>query len=207
MSDGGFCEQHGPFDPPHAVCPYCVMEPRIPEPPGGLPNLKQSSNFGNATPPPHPMPNTDDEATVSHLNVAAPDSAKPLRKSPMRPAPPRGEVVQDPGAIGLLLVRVPVDKRGRVYRVESGQVIGRMDADVRVNDRRVSRQHARINVEIDPENDHLQFVIYDFGTANGTFVNGNRVDGRALLIEGDDVQMGDHVFSFKTLSRSHGEGL
>ena len=58
---GGFCERHGPFDPPHETCPYCAMESGVsgpaprgvktsPSPRGGV----QPFPGGASSPPPPP---------------------------------------------------------------------------------------------------------------------------------------------------------
>jgi PAS domain S-box-containing protein len=76
---------------------------------------------------------------------------------------------------------------GRVFPIGEGLSIGRRDsAELRLLDRSVSRDHARIHVAGDV------YTLTDLGTTNGTFVNGNRVD-RALLQVGDMVRVGLHT--------------
>jgi len=55
---------------------------------------------------------------------------------------------------------------------------------------RASRHHAHIRRE------GAAFVIYDLGSANGTLVNGQRVQ-RAVLQPGDLIDIGDEVFRFE----------
>ncbi len=55
---------------------------------------------------------------------------------------------------------------------------------------RASRHHAYIQRE------GTVFVIYDLGSANGTLVNGQRVQ-RAVLQPGDLIEIGDEVFRFE----------
>jgi PAS domain S-box-containing protein len=73
---------------------------------------------------------------------------------------------------------------GRVFPIGEGLSIGRRDsADLRLLDRSVSRDHARlflINGEV---------AIADHGTTNGTFVNGIRVE-RTVLKVGDLIRLG-----------------
>ena len=73
-----------------------------------------------------------------------------------------------------------------------------VEADVRVNDFRVSRLHARISTERDPETGVLRYRITDLGSTNGTLLNG-QVVAQALLNEGDKVTIGDHLFRFEML--------
>jgi DNA-binding response OmpR family regulator len=48
----------------------------------------------------------------------------------------------------------------------------------------VSRLHARV------ERDGLRYVLHDAGSANGTFVNGHRIQGAHLLTEADRIGLG-----------------
>jgi PAS domain S-box-containing protein len=80
---------------------------------------------------------------------------------------------------------------GRVFPIGDGLSIGRRDdAALRILDRSVSRDHARIMVAGD------DFTLLDLGTTNGTFVNGVRTE-RAVLRVGDMVRFGlNTVFRF-----------
>jgi serine protease Do len=55
-------------------------------------------------------------------------------------------------------------------------------------DTRVGRYHARIVPRTDGR---VGFAIVDLGTRNGTFVNGQKVEGVVDLCPGDIVQLGD----------------
>ncbi len=57
------------------------------------------------------------------------------------------------------------------------------DNDVVVDDRWVSRHHARIRREGE------RYVLEDLGSKNGTFVNGRRITGPVVLNDGDEVQV------------------
>lgn len=166
-----YCDIHGPYDAAEPVCPACVAEGRI-APPDGLTEAP-TSPFG----PQDDDPYAFDERTKTNFSEDYTD------------------------ALAFLIVMTPERFRGRVFKVIPGQVIGRKDAQVLINDARVSRQHARINLETDEGDGYRYFVLYDFGTSNGTFVNGERVEGRTMIFENDRVQMGDHHFMFKTLYR------
>ena len=78
-------------------------------------------------------------------------------------------------------------------------VLGRaVEADVRVNDFRASRLHARICVEHDPASNDTRYAIYDLESTNGTLLNGQPIR-KAFLTEGDKVTIGDHLFRFEML--------
>lgn len=64
-------------------------------------------------------------------------------------------------------------------------VLGRAaDADLVCNDASMSRRHARVFLEDDT------FFLEDLGARNGTFLNGQRVQGRARLADGDLIKLG-----------------
>lgn len=69
---------------------------------------------------------------------------------------------------------------GKLFPLNDGiTIVGRApDADIVVNDSRISRNHVQITV--DGEN----VTIEDLGSTNGTFVNGQRV--KDFLLKGDD---------------------
>src|SRR3712207_6731695 len=60
-----------------------------------------------------------------------------------------------------------------------------------IEHRLVSRRHARF------EKDDAGFYIHDLDSTNGTFVNGERVQGRHLLRNNDEVWIGDTAILFR----------
>jgi len=77
--------------------------------------------------------------------------------------------------------------------------IGRaIDADVRLNDTRTSRLHARIRREFYPLTNETTHRITDLGSTNGTLVNGEKIT-EAVLRDGDKIEIGDHLFRFEML--------
>ncbi|WP_448540124.1 FHA domain-containing protein [Roseiflexus sp.] len=81
---------------------------------------------------------------------------------------------------------------GRTFALgDQPLTIGRAaDNAVVIASPRASRHHAHIRRE------GAAFVIYDLGSANGTLVNGQRVQ-RAVLQPGDLIDIGDEVFRFE----------
>lgn len=71
-------------------------------------------------------------------------------------------------------------------------VVGREpDRDLALTaDAMISRTHARI------ANENGDFVVYDNNSANGTFVNGQKI-AMQLLVIGDQVQFGASKFRFE----------
>lgn len=83
--------------------------------------------------------------------------------------------------------------RGTRYEIASDQdvVIGRsVGCNLRLDDSEVSRQHAQIT------HSGSEFLLRDFGSANGTRVNGHVVTER-ILCHGDNVQFGSTTLLFQ----------
>ncbi|MCZ7546411.1 MAG: FHA domain-containing protein [Anaerolineae bacterium] len=98
----------------------------------------------------------------------------------------------DAGPLAWLVI-VEGPRRGHIIKVTPGHSIGRKGADVVWDDPKISRQHARITLE------DGEFYIWDFGTPNGTFINGERIRAATPIKENDVIRMGDTQFVFKAL--------
>ncbi|MCC6336789.1 MAG: GGDEF domain-containing protein [Myxococcales bacterium] len=86
----------------------------------------------------------------------------------------------------LMVVGGPRTSIGRVYRITSDLLLGRAgEADVWLDGEGVSRKHARVL------RDGTSVTLVDLGSKNGSWVNGEKVDRRALSA-GDLVQVGAH---------------
>jgi diguanylate cyclase (GGDEF)-like protein len=78
-------------------------------------------------------------------------------------------------------------------------VLGRaVEADIRINDYRASRLHARVTLERGSTGGEVRCRIVDQGSTNGTLVNGVRVT-EALLSPGDKILIGEQLFRFEML--------
>ena len=74
---------------------------------------------------------------------------------------------------------------GRMYKITRNYLIGRApNAEIRLDDDGISRNHARIHTEGDTA------WVDDLGSRNGTFVNGERVTRPTELKDGDKLQIG-----------------
>jgi predicted component of type VI protein secretion system len=73
---------------------------------------------------------------------------------------------------------------GRSFDVSGELVVGRVEADVSIDDEEVSRRHALVR----PAGGGIE--ILDLGSRNGTWVNGVRIAGATPLAHGDGVRLG-----------------
>ncbi len=130
---------------------------------------------------------------------AAPVAAPPFGTTPAA-EPPVDEI---PAAGGTRLIeRAPkhmamlVDKKApdRKYDLKGTINIGRAsDNQLVLDDPTISRHHAWIKAE------GQEFMIFDVGSANGTFVNGEKVEEPRQLESGNVVRFGDAEFVFTKL--------
>lgn len=71
-------------------------------------------------------------------------------------------------------------------------LVGRMQGcDLRIPAKAVSRHHCKLRLKYD------YVTVEDLDSANGTFVNGTRVEGKQTLRPGDQLQIGPVVFEVK----------
>jgi pSer/pThr/pTyr-binding forkhead associated (FHA) protein len=74
---------------------------------------------------------------------------------------------------------------------DSRSIIGRHpEAAICLDSLAVSRTHTQI------ECDEGAYFVADMGSSNGTYVNGERIDGRVLLRTGDRLEIGPYEFEF-----------
>jgi len=87
------------------------------------------------------------------------------------------------------LIVIEGPEAGRAYDLDKPQVvIGRApDAEVVISSQVVSRHHARIIFQSG------QYFIEDNRSANGTYLNGERLNTRQLLNSGDKIMLGEKI--------------
>src|ERR1051325_10535991 len=110
-------------------------------------------------------------------------SAEYQRRGDLRPALVflRGE---------LLAVQIPLERE----HVTLGRAL---DADIRVNDPRASRLHARVSCERN-EAGEVRYRLSDLDSTNGTMLNGKRIES-AFLEDGDKFEIGEQLIRFEML--------
>lgn len=84
------------------------------------------------------------------------------------------------------------DPTGRQHRLENDKtVIGRaVDGDIVITSKRVSREHTQIR------RDGWRTYVEDMGSTNGTYLNNERIAEPMQLRDGDQIQVGDVLFTF-----------
>ena len=192
------CPIHGPYNAALGTCPYChgSNRPAQPTPLDQDDNLPTDIGFR----PPAPAGSRGDEEAPTEL----PRGGKAGRKfldfdedeETSLGKRGREDVTEvefkESTALAILWVKEG-QRRGKIYHVKEETVIGRKDGDLIIDDAKVSNPHAKIIFEAN------QFVVWDFGSRNGTFVNGERIRAATPLKENDVLKFGETVFVFKVL--------
>lgn len=89
-----------------------------------------------------------------------------------------------------LIVELVGEESGLRYELGRETRVGRSaDCEVRIDERKVSREHARIVVG------GAAVRLEDLGSTNGTYLNGQRVVGSAALRDGDKVRFHESEFT------------
>jgi diguanylate cyclase (GGDEF)-like protein len=130
------------------------------------------------------MPDNSDDTSLGKDEEIDTLSGQFQRRSERRPALVflRGE---------LLAVPIPLEREA----VTLGRAL---DADIRINDSRASRLHARITTETDPATGGTRYRLTDLDSTNGTMLNGERIE-YAFLQAGDKFEVGDQLIRFEML--------
>lgn len=202
--------------------------------PGGGGADEQATEFGGeqARVPPAPPPGSTPGGFVRTRPADTPTPEPFWQRPPQAPgqqaAPPFGappqEQAQQPDQHTMLIgqedakrVRPEMawfavfdgpdqDSIGRIHRLKPDHTsIGRHPGnDVVVIDSFCSALHARVRAEPNPDDGEPQFVLYDVGSANGTFIGSRQTyrdpeskSYRHVLQDGDFVLLGETTLVFK----------
>ena len=89
------------------------------------------------------------------------------------------------------LVIISGKNAGAAFFIKTTLSLGRAESNaVPLKDAKVSRQHAQIQKQGE------EYVLVDLNSANGTYVNGERIEEH-VLSNGDEVQIGDTILQFQ----------
>jgi hypothetical protein len=187
------CPEHGPYDASYGRCPYCYPESgNRPVAPTPLDEDDLATDLGGS---PARYDAYEDEAETD-----LGDSRRSRRFLDEDEEPTDFYDVADEtelfeeetGTIAILWVK-DGHRRGHIYKVKDGTVVARSEGDIRLEDSKVSNPHARFRLEDD------KFTLWDFGSKNGTTVNGERIRAATELKENDEIQIGESTFVIKIL--------
>lgn len=190
MSDEKFCPEHGPYPASYDSCPICSGRPGSPP---SLSDMEAETNPGgygygddaadtvipgrNDAGAYNPM-QEGDTVIGTDVHRAMDETYVPTKRRPTTEA---------------ILWVMDGDRRGKWYPIHAGTKIGRKDVDLVLDDDQVSAAHARITVE------GGKYHIWDFGSSNGTFVNGKRIREATPIEENDKIKIGKTTFVVKLL--------
>ena len=125
-------------------------------------------------------------STASPVSPASPGASSSTQSI----APPYAAAVTPSGPEW----RSQLTREGRIPLARPVVQIGRLEGnDIIVNDLMASRHHAAIRWT--PQG----YEIEDLGSANGTYVQGQRISGRVLLAPGQTIRIGSCELSFNVL--------
>ena len=104
-----------------------------------------------------------------------------------------GAALETHGGIPKLRVETaPGLRSGAAYDLSQGALLGRgSEADIVLQDSFSSSRHARLY----PQGDAV--VLEDLGSTNGTYLNGEALEGPQPLHDGDRIRIGDSEFVFE----------
>ena len=144
-------------------------------------------------------PPSDLGRPASPLNAPPVSGYSPPHSPPLppphavgHPVAPAAPAVGGPTVASARLIGTEGPVEGQEYSVDKPEfTIGRRsDCDIVVSDLSVSRQHARIRQVAGG------YLVEDGGSANGTWVNGVRVETTQSLVERDIIRIGKAAFTF-----------
>jgi hypothetical protein len=84
------------------------------------------------------------------------------------------------------------DQAGTQFRIASRPLTGGRDParDIQITDPKVSRKHFQIRKDED------EYLVVEFKSTNGIYVNGTKISGKQILKDGDQLQVGDTALTF-----------
>ncbi|HEU5358682.1 MAG TPA: FHA domain-containing protein [Gemmatimonadales bacterium] len=148
------------------------------QPPGG----------GQPAPPPAaaPVAAPPPAAPAAQQPSAPPPGARQRLHDTMHGAPPAAAAAPAPGPLASLLIRSGARKGERVAIRVPVVNIGRADYnDVVLAEESVSTQHAKL------QRREGVWMLVDLGSTNGSFVDGERIEGEAPVTPGATLRFGD----------------
>jgi pSer/pThr/pTyr-binding forkhead associated (FHA) protein len=117
-----------------------------------------------------------------------------ISKARVENPPTAARMAQDFAGALLVIVRPGKDKEKVFVPPDGSLVVGRdSNCDIVLDDPNISRRHARFAMADN------SVSVSDLHSREGTKVNGKRIDGVVILVDGDIVAMGAAEFVFHAL--------
>ncbi|MBI5953350.1 MAG: FHA domain-containing protein [Chloroflexi bacterium] len=188
----GFCPNHGPYD--EATCPFPPPHGDKERP--GKPFLSDDEaptdlgqgrrhGYNDSGEEPTEIPNGNGRFLDDGEELTDPGGYDDLDVTEL----------DEPSRVTLAMLWVKEGRRrGKTYNVYNGMIVGRKGSGLVLDERNVSSIHAKFKMEGD------NFVVWDLGSSNGTYVNGKKIREATILDENDLVKIGDTVFVVKLLT-------
>lgn len=193
------CPLHGPYPASYGTCPRCAKlsgaRPQDPGPIGASDDDMPTDYFGGNDNVGFQPNNVDEAPTVlpgGSRRILDMDEQETNLGFQRQGDDVTELAVPEVGPQAILWVKEG-RRRGRIYQIKEETIVGRKNADLILDDPKVSTTHAKIVIEKD------EYILIDFHSKNGTFVNGERIKAETSLKENDTVKIGDVVFVLKVL--------
>ena len=154
---------------------------------------KKAEHTGEAASPEPAEPLS--EAASTYERIETPSEAKPKHRGPHIIRQKTVKYVDLSGHELKTFCLIQTDT-GEAHDLKDSSIIGKSEtSDIVINNRYVSRRHARITRE------NGKFYIEDLGSTNKTYINGNKIPvNEKIPIEvGDLITLADTEFLFKAL--------
>jgi hypothetical protein len=198
------CPKHGPYPASLGTCPVCASSggrPGAPTPLGDEDDVstdpgvgyRKSSGTGGYADSEDDMPtdipsrrggkgkgrilDSDDEETNFNSNDRSDQTELDIKTT----------------EVEIIFWVKEGNRRGKIYKIKDQDIIGSRSSEVLLDDPKVSKLHAKITCE------EKQYFIWDLGSRNGVYVNGDRIRAATALKENDLVRLGDTIFVVKLL--------
>lgn len=95
------------------------------------------------------------------------------------------------GTPRLIIRRMQGQRAGLEYDLPPRTTLGRGEVEISFEDPYASSRHARIELQAGAA------ILEDLGSTNGTYVNGEQLEGPWSLRSGDQIAIGDTVFEYR----------
>lgn len=193
MSPVKFCPEHGPYDASFDSCPKCGSKPAKPNSIDEMDELETDIGQNRN------VMTSEGEDTVipgrRRVNDSCTGFGTTVLSSEMGRAMDETQLAGSYQALVEAILWVKNgNRRGRYYPVKHNTVIGRKEGSLILDDLTVSGTHAKITEQ------NGKYTVWDFGSANGTYVNGKRIREATPINENDEIKIGETVMVLKLLS-------